>query len=515
MDDRATVAESIVVSGGRVSFTGSAEDAVRRFPHAERIDLQMGCVLPGFVDAHVHLKEYALLYSDLDCTDAHEREEVLQKTAEAASSNKEGEWLRGGGVDSDLLLEMTRHDLDGQTNDRPVILFSKDLHSGLVNSAALAAAGIDRGQKDPLGGRIERDADGGPTGLLRERALELVKRSIPDEKNRDADAAVERSLRNLSSYGITTICDCAAFPTGSPISSLVKLRHRERMKMRVVLMFGDRDAARLGAMGLPSLFGDENLKIGGCKLMIDGSLSSLTALMSTPYKGQETRGMQLMDEQELYEVVRRSYVHYLWTAVHAIGDQANQIALDVYERLHNERGIPRLLKRIEHAQTLQDDQLERFAQLEVIPVGNPSHIPFDREYALRYLGPNARLLHRFGSLREAGARLALSSDAPAGSVNPLHGMYLAVERRQPGEGPQLRFFPKEKLSLNDAVRGYATDAAAALGLADIGNLSAGSCADMVHLSVDPFVQGPESLTRAKVVATYIGGEKVYQRQAGQ
>jgi len=277
-------------------------------------------------------------------------------------------------------------------------------------------------------------------------------------------------------------------------------------------MFSDRDAFRLGNFGIPSQFGNDSVILGGCKVVMDGSLSSQTAYMSHPYAGKASSGMLLMNEAELHEVLKRAHSHYIWTAVHAIGDMANQVALNVYEKLNKQVGIPTVIKRIEHAQTLQDEDIGRFASIGVIPVVNPVHLPMDREKALKLLGSDARLLYRFGSLLSSGAVLAFGSDAPVAPVSPLHGIYAAVERKDYTEGPQLRFFPRESISLEDAVYAYTMGSAASVGLDDrIGSLETGKYADLVHLSKDILKEGAESLPDAVVLQTIVGGETVFER----
>ncbi|MFW6182109.1 MAG: amidohydrolase, partial [Spirochaetota bacterium] len=409
MDGQGTVVECVVTAGGRILFSGSAEEAVRRFPRAEREELQLGCVVPGFVDAHIHLKAYSLVYRDIDLTGAADPGEALERVKKAASSKKEGEWIRGGGVEERLLRSLGRRELDEAAPQSPLVLFNADLRAALANTPALSLAGIDEHRRDPLGGSIERDPGGAPTGVLRERALELVRGAMPAQSGGEVDHAVERGIRSLLSRGITCVCDCSSNPGDSPVSSIMKLWHRDRLELRAVLMFGEQESSRLGVLGFPSRFGDERVRIGGCKLLADGSLASRTGLMSRPYRGEETTGMQLMGEDELYEAMRRLYTRYLWTAVHAVGDRANRTVLNAYERLRRDRGMPRLLMRVEHAQALQDEEVQRFASLGVFAVGNPALIPQDRAYAIRFLGTEAGLLHRFGSLMEAGARLAFGS----------------------------------------------------------------------------------------------------------
>jgi len=512
MDKKRSIQESIVIGDSEIKFSGDAEVAVRLYPRAERINLQHGCVIPGFIDSHIHFKDFSLLFKDIDLTDMRASEDIIEKVKAAVSKKKENKWIKGGGADFSILEKMAKSDLDAVSTQNPLVLFSRDMHSVLINSAALLAAGINASRPDPLGGKIERNDNGSPTGILRERAVELVKHVIPEETTTQVDVALEKGMKKLLANGITGFCDCSVYSTGSLIGSIMKIWRRGKMNIRAVLMFGDREASRLGNIGIPSLFGNEKVMIGGCKVIMDGFLSSMTGYMSRPYRGRETSGMLLMDEKELYEVLKRSYSHYIWAAVHAIGDKANELALNVFERLSSERGVPNLLKRIEHAQSLKDEDIERFSTIGVIPVVNPVHIPVDRILALKYLGPDARLLHRLGSLLSSGAALTLASDAPAGPVSPFRGIYAAVERKDFDEGPELRFFPKERISLIDAVYAYTMGGARAVGLEEkLGSIETGKYADLIHISEDIFARGTGILKDVEVLRTFVRGKIVYER----
>jgi predicted amidohydrolase YtcJ len=297
------------------------------------------------------------------------------------------------------------------------------------------------------------------------------------------------------------------------MQTLLKFYHRGKMKSRAMLMFGDRDTVRLGSLGLQSLFGNEKVKIGGCKVILDGSLTSLTAYMSLPYRGGSNHGMLLMEEEELYRILKRSYTGYFWTGIHAVGDRAVEIALQAYERLGKEVGIPKLLKRIEHVHSLRDEDVDRFSAQQVIPVVNPVHISHDRGMALDYLGSEARLQHRLGSLLAADAKLAIGSNAPDGSVNPFNSIYPAVERRDFEDGPELRFFPKESISMEDALYAYTMGSAAALGMEPtIGSLEPGKFADLIHISEDIPALDSDSLRKAVVLMTMVAGETVFERE---
>jgi len=511
MDGQFSVQEALVVKGDRVGFLGSTADALRRFPEAEKIELKEGCILPGFIDAHLHLQDFSLLVNDLDLYAEKQREDLLERVREAASERDRDAWITGGGADLALLNGLNRDDLDAVCPNNPLVMYSRGMHSMLVNSAALSACHIDASRQNPLRGTIERDATGRLTGILRGRATELVGRHIPEKKTKSIQTAMEKGIDKLVARGVTTFCDCSMHKTDMTMRTLMKFNHTQKLKARGVLMFNDRAAARLGSMGIQSLFGNDKVKIGGCKVILDGSLSTMTAYMSKPYVGMASTGMLLMEEQELHQILKRSYADYIWAGVHANGDRAVEIALRVYDRLGQEVGIPKLLKRIEHAQSLKDEDIEKVYQTGVIPVVCPVHIPIDRDYALSYLGPNARLQHRLGSLIAAGATLAIGSDAPLGSINPLHGIYAAVERKDFREGPELRFFPRERIQLRDALLAYTRGSAAALGLErELGSLEPGKYADLVVLSKDIFGHDAEALADINVTLTVVGGDTVYE-----
>jgi predicted amidohydrolase YtcJ len=511
MNASRSVHQALVVDGTRIGFVGSAEEAAKRYPDAESVVFHRGCVLPGFVDAHLHMREYSLLYRDLDLSGTRHRDEILERVKEASSQRKEEEWITGAGADTGVLEQLGRKDLDAIVSKNPLVLHSSDMGTACVNTAVLLKCQMDESSRNPMGGKIERDSDGKPNGLLRGRAVDLVRRQVPEAAEEIVQDAIVQGVNRLLSRGITTFCDCSIYAPDLLMGTLMSRYRHAGLKCRAVLMYDDRLSARLGSLGMESLFGNEKVHLGGCKLLLDGTLSSMTAAMSRPYAGHESTGMLLMEEAELDQILKRCYAAHIFAAVHAVGDRAVEMALAGFERLARDADSEKLPRRIEHAQTIRDQDVSRFGEIGVIPVVNPAHLPFDRSSALDFLGSRARLQYRLSSLLEGGAALAMGSNAPRGSVNPLYGVYAAVERKDFDEGPELRFFPRECIGLNDALNAYTRGSAAALGLeGEIGSLEPGKCADLVLISEDLSATDLETIRDVRVLMTMVGGDTVYE-----
>lgn len=511
MDEKKSVHESVVSVNGQIDFVGPLKSAIERYPGAERIPFDKGCILPGFIDAHIHLREFSMLYRDLDLSAVEDDSRAVELIEEKVSTYEKGVWVAAGGLPQAFIERLTAEDLDAVSPDNPVIVYSMDLGTALVNRQAMETAGIDEGRNDPLRGKIEKDERGSPNGILRDRAIDIVRKKIPDRSGQEPETVLESGIKKLSKNGITSFCDCSQGQLSYTLRSLLGLYKRQDLKTKAVLFIGELEAADLGRTGVPSGFGGGHIRLGGAKLILDGSLSTLTGYMSEPYTSSGSNGLLLIEEAELQSILRRVYSHGIWASIQATGDRANTIALDGFEKASGEKDLPDTIKRIEYARVLRDEDLGRFAELGVAAVGNPARIPLDRQRAIELLGPKAKLVYRYAGLVRAGAAFGIGSDAPMASVDPLHAIYCAVERKDYTDGPEVRFYPKERLSVAEAVNSYTVQNAAVCGLSEeTGSLEEGKCADMVHLSRDIFVQDSEKLRDTRVLHTVIEGDVAWE-----
>ncbi|MBN2323786.1 MAG: amidohydrolase [Spirochaetes bacterium] len=514
MDEKRSVHESVVSVNGKIDFVGPLKSALERYPGADRVPFDKGCILPGFIDAHIHLREFSMLFRDLDLSAVLDETSAVDLIGEKVSNCDKGEWVVAGGLPQTFIELLTAKDLDAVSPDNPVIVYSMDIGTALVNLRVLETAEIDEGRNDPFRGKIETDEHGHPNGILRDRAIDLVRKKIPDQGERDTRPVLETGIEKLIRCGVTSFCDCSQDPLGFSLKGLLDLHRKQKLGVKAVLLFNEHEAADLGRSGIPSGFGSSRLRIGGLKLIMDGSLTTLTGYMSDPYRSSGSNGILLIEEEELLAILRRAYTHGIWASVQTTGDRAGAIALDSFQKVMHEIDMPDMMKRIEHARALRDEDIERFADLGVAVVGNPVRIPLDRQRAIEHLGPNARLLYRYAGLVRAGAVFGIGSDAPMGSIDPLHGIYCAVERKDYGDGPEVRFYPKERLSVAESVAAYTVNNAAVCGLSEeTGSLETGKCADMVHLSHDIFVQDSEKLRDTLVLHTVIEGDVAWEMRA--
>jgi predicted amidohydrolase YtcJ len=403
--------------------------------------------------------------------------------------------------------------LDRVTSDHPIYLTAKSLHAAWANSAALKLAGIHAGSPDPDNGRIERGAHGEPTGILLEGAVAMLSRHVPEPSLAELAGALEEAQASLWRFGLTGVHD---FDRPDCFMALQQLEADGRLKLRVTKNLPVEVLDHARALGLRTGFGNDRLRIGSVKVFMDGALGPRTAAMLEPYAGEpDNRGNLNLDGEQLFELGCRAADSGLGMAVHAIGDRANHEALNGLERLRryeSERNLPHLRHRIEHVQVLHPDDVPRLAGLGVIASMQPLHATSDMLMAGRYWGARTAWAYALKSQLEAGAHVALGSDAPVESPNPFLGIHAAVTRRRPDGTPHPDgWHPEQRISLQQALEGFTIGAAyAAYSEKRQGKLAPGFLADLIVLEPDPFQCDPDELREMQSSATMIGGEWVLQ-----
>lgn len=488
-------AHALAVSYGRV--VAFDDDAMAlQTPQTNCIDLAGRAVVPGFVDSHIHFTGYAMGLARVQLEGATSLQEAVDRVAARTRSAKPGEWILGMGwnhLDWQEPSFPTRAPLDHVAPANPVSLDRKDGHSAWVNSAALARANITRETPDPPGGVIERDAEGEPTGLLREKAAWLLDRVIGEAATTVTEDELLLAIRNAHAAGLTGIHNVEGTASLRAFSSL---RRKNLLTLRVLHMLPVDDLPHAIALGIQTGLGDDFLRIGGVKIFADGSLGSQTAHMLEPFEGQgENRGIGVTPPDEIERLARAAVQAGITVLTHAIGDRAIRNVLDVYERLRREGCTMPL--RIEHVQHLHPDDLPRFAQLDVIASMQPIHATSDYQMADRFVGKRARYAYAFKSLLSAGSRLVFGSDCPVETLDPLVGVHAAVTRERKSAEPAGGWYPEEKLSVEEALRAYASP------------LSVGAKGDCAVLSNDLFQIPPREILNTRVDYTVVGGEIVH------
>lgn len=513
---RAGTVEALALRGSRILAAGSLTEAWAALgSDARELDLGGRTVLPGLVDAHLHWAGFSLGRRRLALNPDDSMDAVLAQVAAAARGRPAGEWLLGRGWDHSRWSGWpTRQTLDAVAGTRPVALTRKDGHAVWANSLALQAAGIDGRTPDPPGGTIQRAA-GEPTGILLERAIELVNRALPAADAAERRAALVDAWPEAWSRGLTG-CHEMGFRGFDLWEDLIALRAEGRLGLRFAWYGLEETLAEMIARGMRSGDGDAWLRMGGLKLFLDGTLGSQTAAMLEPYEGQpDNRGKRTLEPEDCRALATRAAEAGLATAMHAIGDAANRLALDTFAAVR--AALPRqavgLRQRVEHAQIVHPLDRPRFAALGVVASMQPIHLLADRPVAEAVWGARTVDAYAWRSLQTAGATLAFGSDAPVESLDPFAGIRATLTRRDAEGMPEGGWHPQECLDIDSALGAYIRGAAWAAGLErELGNLEPGKLADLIVLEGDPRSPGTDP-TACRVMATMIDGAWVWQSPA--
>jgi len=512
-------AEALAVKDERILAVGSLQEVEELAgPSTLRIANE-GIALPGFIDSHVHFMTGGFQLLSVNLRPASSPVDLASRLEAFAKRLAPGEWITGGDWDHETWpgAELPhRRQIDPVTPKNPVFVRRRDAHMALANRLALEKAGIERATADPPGGSIVKDpATGDPTGVLKDAAMPLVSRVIPAPDDAARIRAARAALAEAARFGVTAFHDISSF---EDLRTYQALRREDALTARVYAMTPLPEWERLAAAGIEAPFGDDWIRIGAVKGFVDGSLGSRTALFYEAYSdAPDTCGLpnaMMFPEGNLKRLVTGADAAGLQLAVHAIGDRANGMLLDLFDAVAsassmNGRRERRL--RIEHAQHLRTDQIPRMAGLRVIASMQPYHAIDDGRWAERRIGPERiRWAYAFRSLLDAGVRLAFGSDWTVAALNPLLGIDAAVTRRTlDGKNPG-GWLPEQRISLEEALVAYTAGGAyASFAEKQQGMLRPGFLADFVMLEEDLFQIPADRIRDVRVSRTFVGGRQVF------
>jgi predicted amidohydrolase YtcJ len=506
---------AIAIGGGKVLAVGT-DEAVRALagPATRTIELRGRLVVPGFNDAHVHFISGGFGLLSVDLRDAKDEADFARRIGDYAKTLPKGAWIQNGNWDHEAWPSKalpTRLAIDALTPDNPVFVSRLDGHMALANSLALKLAGITRETKDPEGGTIVRDARGEPTGIVKDNAQDLVERVIPEPTREMNLRAARAALAGAARVGVTTIQDNSSTDA---LPTYQELRARGELTARFYVWrsIGALEALKQG--GIRTGLGDDWIRLGALKILSDGSMGAGTAAFFEPYADDpSTSGLLLYPVAELERLVLAADAAGFQLAVHAIGDRANSLVLDAFEKAARANGGRERRFRIEHAQVVRKADLARYRALGVIASIQPSHCIDDMRWAEKRIGPaRARDAYNFRSFLAAGIPVAFGTDWFVEPLDPRLGLYAAVTREYPGGGPPGGWFPEEKISLDEALDLYTRGSAYAEFAEGVkGTLEPGKLADLAVFAADLFTLPPRQILTTPVDLTIVGGRVVYER----
>jgi hypothetical protein len=512
-------AEALASRGERLIAVGTGDD-IRKLITAGThvIDLRGRLALPGFIDDHTHFMNGGFQLLSVNLRDAATPEEFARRIKAHAEKVGPDRWITGGDWDHELWPGgplPTKELIDRHTANNPVFVSRLDGHMALANSVVLRRAKITRATPDPPGGTIVRDPKTGePTGVLKDAAMGLVGRHVPEPSAAEYDEALTAAMKEAARLGVTSIQDITAWPHYEVYK---RFREGNRLTLRIYartpMSSWRRQADIIKSQGA----GDEWLRLGGLKAFMDGSLGSTTALFFEPYKdAPATAGLMADDnipEGALKKNIKEADRAGLQCSIHAIGDKANSLLLDYFEEAARENGERDRRFRIEHAQHLREQDISRFAKLKVIASVQPYHAVDDGRWAEKRIGPaRIKTTYPFRSFLDRGAVLVFGSDWTVAPLSPLLGIHAAVTRATiDGKNPR-GWVAEQKISVEEALRAYTSSCAyAEFSERDKGRLETGKLADVVVLSQDIFKIAPDDIKNAEVVYTITGGRLVFSK----
>ncbi|MEW6323588.1 MAG: amidohydrolase [Acidobacteriota bacterium] len=522
-DGKGTIAEAVAVQGNKVLRVGTTRDIQRLTRRQTRIvDARGGTVLPGFIDGHTHFLGGSLALAQVNLLNAKTLAEIETTIRAWAEANAGRPWVIGRGWYYEPFPGglPTRQILDAVVPDRPAYLTAYDGHTGWANSAALELAGVTRDTPDPRNGVVVKDRRGEPTGVLKEAAMSLVSRHLPQPTRDEQLAALRAGIAEARRFGVTSVQNASG--NAEEFELYDELRRRGELGVRVYAAISaganvtTADLDRFDALRA-KYPDDPAFKTGMVKLVADGVIESHTAAMLAPYANRDEKGDPRFDVESLHRIVAELDRRGWQIMIHAIGDGAIRMALDALERASRSNPAPERGRRhrIEHIETTDPADIPRFGRLGVIASMQPYHgVPTPNQIVVwsGNIGPErASRGWAYNSIRKAGGRLAFGSDWPVVTINPLLGLHVAVHRTAPDGTPEGGWYPDERVPLEAALDAYTRDAAwASFDEHRKGSIEPDMLADLVVLSTDILAR-PDAIADASVQVTVFDGKIVYER----
>ncbi|HTY38058.1 MAG TPA: amidohydrolase [Bacteroidota bacterium] len=510
-------AEAVAVQGGRIVAVGSNEEIGKLAgAKTKRVDLHGKRMLPGFIDDHTHFMSGGFQLQSVDLRYAKSEQEFAALIKTRAVKNP-GRWITGGDWDHDNWPGgnlPTKELIDRFTQQTPVFVNRYDGHMALANSYVLRIAGIDKKTPDPPGGTIVRDKKSGePTGILKDAAMSLVYQHIPDPSEQEMVEAAKLALAEARKYGVTSIQDVSS---GADVHVYQILRDRGELTSRFHCRVPMSQWNNLSAVGIKVPFGDEWVRLGSLKEFADGSLGSSTALFFQPFTSDPgTHGLasDVVLDGRLEKWATAADKAGLQLSIHAIGDSANSLMLDMFERIVKANPQWDRRFRIEHAQHLAPKDFQRFAKLGVIASVQPYHAIDDGRWAEGRIGKErCKTTYAFRTFLDNGVKMCFGSDWTVAPINPLLGIYAAVTRRTTDGANPNGWFPEQKITVQEAIEAYTINCAyAVFEEHDKGSITPGKLADFVVLEDDILTIDPIRIEKMNVALTIVGGNIVYSK----
>ena len=502
----------ILVKDGKVVSTD--QGAANKVDDARVIDGNGKTLLPGMIDAHGHMLGLGSNLLEVDLRAAGSAQEAAQRVADYALAHGDQEWITGRGWNQEQWPDRafpTAVQLDQHISDRPVWLGRVDAHAGWANSKALELAGITADTPDPEGGQIIKDDEGKPTGVLIDNAKALVEEVMPETRYSQLTEQLEAASAHLLANGVTMMHDAGISHRVYDFYLTQAVKGELPVRVYAMIAATDPDLARMLDRGIVRGKRDF-LFVRSVKAYGDGALGSRGAALLEPYSdAPHQQGLMLTRPEDFPGLFNKVIDAGFQLNFHAIGDRANHLALNQFEKTFAQRGGDQLRHRIEHAQVVAPDDLARFAELKVLPSMQPTHATSDKNMAEDRLG-KARMkgAYAWKTLLDSGIALPLGSDFPVELANPFYGLHAAVTRQDRNNQPVAGWYAHEALSVKQAFRGFTLDAAYAAHMEEVtGTLTPGKWADFILVDQDIFEVKPEHLWKTKVLQTWVAGEQVF------